>query len=249
MKFGIAVGVSLMLAGGALAQHYGGHRTFGSRSGFGNILFPGTGSPPPLRNPLMQPFTSFAHRLGSTVGGGYGPALTHRFPRNYYATPYYSAPYVVPVYTGGYYTGYAGYAPAPPQPPQEVTVTVQNPAAQQPPVIINQYFGTSGPQGVETQPGATDSNSATSGLRHYQAPIPSFKPPEPAEDAEPTVYLIAYKNHSIYPALGYWMEDDTLHYITLEGSHNRASLELIDVEMSNRLNRERDIDFRLPLRD
>ncbi len=243
MRFAIVVGLSLTLTGGVLAQHFGGHRTFGSRSGFGNVLFPGTGSPPPLRNPLMQSFTSFAHRLGTNVAGR-GIVRPRGIYKGFAAWPYYGLPYVVPVYTAGF--GYAGYAA--PQPPQEIHVTVQGPAQPQPPVIINQYFGTSGGPEAASQAGSAESDSAGPGFHHYQAPVPSIKPPARAREAEPTVYLIAFKDRSIYPALSYWVEDDTLHYLTLEGAHNRASMDLIDVEFSERLNRERGLEFRLAIR-
>jgi hypothetical protein len=57
---------------------------------------------------------------------------------------------------------------------------------------------------------------------------------------------VAFKDGSIYAALSYWLEGTTLHYITLQGSHNRATVDLIDRDLSARLNRERGLDFKLP---
>ena len=54
------------LAAGALAQH---RRTYGSPSGFGNILFPGTGTAPRLGHPFSITDPSFARRLGGIVSG------------------------------------------------------------------------------------------------------------------------------------------------------------------------------------
>ena len=59
-------------------------------------------------------------------------------------------------------------------------------------------------------------------------------------------YLIAYKNHSVYAALAYWVEDDTLHYVTTQNTHNQASLALIDIELTKNLNQARNVPFSVP---
>jgi len=69
-----------------------------------------------------------------------------------------------------------------------------------------------------------------------------------ASDDQPTIYLIAFKDHSIVPALGYWMEGATLHYVSVEHALNQASIELIDRDLSQRLNDERAVEFKLPSR-
>ena len=61
------------------------------------------------------------------------------------------------------------------------------------------------------------------------------------------MYLIAYLGGSIHAALGYWLEGDLLHYTTLQGAHNLVSTNLVDVEFSRRLNRERGVAFELPV--
>jgi hypothetical protein len=60
------------------------------------------------------------------------------------------------------------------------------------------------------------------------------------------VYLIAFKDHTIVQALGFWMEGSTLHYVNNEHSLNQISADLIDRELSQRLNDERGVEFRLP---
>ena len=50
----------------------------------------------------------------------------------------------------------------------------------------------------------------------------------------------------IYAAKAYWVEDRTLNYITVQGSQNSASLDLVDRELSQRLNRNRSVAFGLP---
>ncbi len=65
-------------------------------------------------------------------------------------------------------------------------------------------------------------------------------------DDQPTIYLLAFKDHNIVPALGYWMEGGTLHYVSVEHTMNQASLDLIDRDLTQRLNDERGVEFKLP---
>jgi len=46
--------------------------------------------------------------------------------------------------------------------------------------------------------------------------------------------------------VAYWVDGETLHYFTTGNTHNQASLSLIDRELTERLNRELGIDFKLP---
>ncbi len=238
---GFALG--LILAGTAAAQFVGslygrgpGSRTYGSPSGFGNILFPGTGTAPPLVSPHFHPGPSFGQRLSATITGRPSHLITGPLdPRRAYPVV---IPYVVPVWTG---YGYGLQAPG------QNTVMVVNQPPAQPTVIINQYYRPETARGVVRDYTREElPEPAAPTMRSYQAPVPSH--PEPAAraaEAKPTIYLIAFKNQSIYPALAYWVDGDTLNYITLQGSHNRASLELIDREFSEQLNRERGVEFNL----
>ena len=63
--------------------------------------------------------------------------------------------------------------------------------------------------------------------------------------AKPVVYLLAMKDGGVYSAVAYWLEDTTLHYITPKHDHNHASLELVDRELSDQLNKERKVPFKL----
>jgi endonuclease YncB( thermonuclease family) len=69
---------------------------------------------------------------------------------------------------------------------------------------------------------------------------------EEPETPEPTKYLLAFKDHTIYSAVAYWVDGDTLHYFTAGNTHNQASISLIDHDLTQRLNKESGIDFRLP---
>ena len=65
-------------------------------------------------------------------------------------------------------------------------------------------------------------------------------------DGQPTLYLIAFKDNGIVQALGYWVEDGNLHYVSAGHTLNQVSLDLVDRELSQRLNDERSVEFKLP---
>jgi hypothetical protein len=141
-----------------------------------------------------------------------------------------------PVYYGGYYYPYD----APMAPPQgyesDYGYSAQQPA---PVVILNQNFRPD--NGYQQSP--------------YGAPPPPAPPPPPADqhqdqppagDSSSIIFLIAMKDHTIFPAVAYWVESDTLNYITPQGVRNRVSLDLVDRDFSKQLNKERSLDFALP---
>ena len=139
----------------------------------------------------------------------------------------YGVPY--PVYSnGGYYPGNfnGGYYPEIPYPyeqqfpPPMAGMPLQQPA---PPVMMNQYVPESSPV-----PAADHST-----VQVYQAP--TSRQPEPAETQGSTLF-IALKDGWVYTASDYWVEGGTLHYITTQGKHNQASLDLVDRQASSRLN-------------
>jgi len=164
-----------------------------------------------------------------TIGSGSGRR------RSGYGSTVYAAPYAYSFYVPNYFDSYYGsdyyapqtlypydssaYGPVPLAPPPQV---VAPPA---PPVIINQYFGAT--------PGA------------YSSAPPDASP---SADVQPAVagdnyYLIAYKNHSVYTALAYWVEDKTLNYVTSGNTHNQVSLDLIDLDLTKTLNQARGVPF------
>lgn len=86
-------------------------------------------------------------------------------------------------------------------------------------------------------------------IRDYAFPPDSNPSADAAVQPAPVssvLFLIAMKDHTIYPAVAYWVEDDTLNYITPQGVRNRVSLGLVDRDFSVQLNKERSIDFALP---
>jgi hypothetical protein len=132
-----------------------------------------------------------------------------------------------PLYVGGAYV--PAYAPA--YAPDYSSQTQLNPQQQYsgPPVIINQYFPPPPPEPVTTfyQPGA--------GRQPYAE---EDAPPEQSK-----YYLLAFKDHTVYSALAYWVEDKTLHYVTTQNTHNQASLDLVDLDFTKQLNQDRDVPF------
>ena len=113
-------------------------------------------------------------------------------------------------------------------------------AGPQQPVIINQYFGAPGPP----QGNAPDANTQGAGFQGAGA-NDSQAPGDPIGSPQ-NYYLIAYKNHAVYTALAYWVEDKTLHYVTTQNTHNQASLDLIDLTLTKSLNQHNDVPFAIP---
>jgi hypothetical protein len=138
--------------------------------------------------------------------------------------------YAYPVYVPNYYDGSYFTEPPPPAAQQPNIVVIYPP--QQAPVIVN-----------------------GSGQDYTRQPLTLYQPeatasPEPASAAEAPAaspfYLIAFKNNTIYSAVAYWVDGDTLHYFTSGNTHNQASISLIDRELTARLNRESGVEVKLP---
>jgi hypothetical protein len=201
--------------------------TFGSNTGCGRVIFPGTGHPPAVRNPLSITDPTFAARLGATVGG-FGTRFDWRGYRRFRQP--LVVPYAVPVYVGGY----PDYGYADQQGQQDMM-----PPPQAPQVIINQNFI---PERAE--PVTREYGEDSSGLHVYEAP--GREPVETAEEDNINYYLIAFKDHSIYSAFAYWVEGDTLHYVTPQRAHNQVSISLVDRELTDKLNRDRKLQVKLP---
>jgi hypothetical protein len=212
------------------------------------VVFPGAGTQPPLINSFSFPST-FPDRLGAVVSGFPGwtgaPSRFERFgkfDRFGFAEPAV-IPYPYPVYGGGFDGGYG-------QQPPNVTIVMPPQYAAQPgaPVTINQNFLPEGsrPTIQEYGPGAQESApQGSSGLRMYQAPS-SAQAQAQAPEEDPVTFLIALKDSSVYSAVAYWVEGESLHYITPQGKANQVSLALVDRNLSTRLNKGHKVEFRLP---
>jgi hypothetical protein len=178
-----------------------------------------SGTPYSITNP------AFASSLGATVTGQGGASHAP----HHYRQPMV-LPYAYPVYVGGYGDlGYGydnGYAGEPPQAPQ---------------VIINQNFAPEHATPVIHEYG---DDSSSDGVRVYDAP--GREPVEPAAQDDVDYYLIAFKDHTIFSAFAYWVDGDTLHYVTAQRVHNQASVSLVDRELTAKLNRNHNMQVKLP---
>ena len=241
MRYLVVGMLFLSLCGAAFAQRQGQYWSLG---GFGNVLYPGTGHAP--QTPPGGPF-------GNGVGFGRGVLTAPAFANHPQHRRTAIVPY--PVYYGGFNYGYdpsVGYAPGYGDQAPMVNANAV------PSVVINQNFvpQQAYPQVREYAPSDTNQDQQQSGMKLYQTPPThpyadatqntAEAPARRAADVEPTFYLIAFKDRSIVQALGYWMEGATLHYVSAEHSLNQVSSDLIDRGLSQRLNDERGVEFKLP---
>lgn len=233
MKLLGAVIVAVIAIVPVFAQHYSG-------SGFGNVVFPGggyaaTGNPwgNVVSPAIPQGAAAFATGRGGS--GSYYGGLIPGFRSGTgtgRGTRRGSGVFVYPAYVGGYGYGY-GAAPADQVPADNGGGNAPAP----PPVVINQYFGSAAPADQ-----APADDAAGSNFHYYQAPANT----EAAAPSDSTYYLIAFKDHTIYSAVAYYTEGDTLHYFTSGNVHNQASLALVDRALTEQLNRDRNVEVRLP---
>ena len=220
MKAPIVV-FSLALTTGVFAQNM--------TRGYGGVVFPGGRSS--ASGGVTRSFSGVVYPGGSpsnlVVARPAGPARSTT-NQNFRRTPavrsttsptYVSA---YPVYVGGYDNGYATQEPAPPQRAN--------------PVMIQ-----AGPDGdfttVPQNPNPPIYESPRSQMLTFEE--------EPAAPEAPR-YLLAFKDHTIYSAVAYWADGDTLHYFTNGNTHNQVSLSLVDRPLTERLNKELGTDFSLP---
>jgi hypothetical protein len=197
---------------------------FGARSGAlgGNFASRGMsrplgGIPPPLAGRPGFPSALNRNQQRGFDRGGFDRG------RRGALLPFGYSTYIPNYFDDGSYYDDSGYPPVPQAAPP-VPVNQQ-------PVIINQYFSNGqGSQQVGAPPPPAAGNNTT------QAPGDPI-------GTDQNYYLIAYKNHAVYAALAYWVEDKTLHYVTTQNTHNQASLDLIDIELTKSLNQARDVPF------
>ncbi|MCC6585999.1 MAG: hypothetical protein IT168_04700 [Bryobacterales bacterium] len=206
--------------------------------GFGSVVFPGTGVP--RGNPAIG--SGHIQGLSNSIRGI--PPATGR-PGGYRGGGYIVP---VPVVVGGYGYGYgySGYTQ-----PVQPNVTVVNAPQPSPTVIINQNYAPETARPVLREYNQDSSGNPDPTVSSYQAPVPAV--PEPVKPRivrtvasdKPTIYLIAMKDGTVYSAYAYWIEGDTLHYVTTKHAMNMASVSLVDATVTNQLNQERGVEFKL----
>ena len=103
------------------------------------------------------------------------------------------------------------------------------------------------PAVVITQQYATPVIRETSPLvRPYVPPARMPAVREAPDDRSAVIYLLAFSDHVIRPALAYWIDGGTIHYLGLDKQQRQAPLAAVDRDLSLQLNRERGVPFRLP---
>ena len=174
-------------------------------------------------------FPAGAARLGGTVArqGLWRPPSLPGTRRPATVVMYgYPVAFGFPVYVGGYLDNAYPAEPAPQQQPDIAVIDPSQPA----PAIVDR-FGSDDAQ---------DPTTPTAAAAERQ-PVE-----EPASTNEPSHYLIAFKDHTIYSAVAYWVDGDTLHYFTSGNTHNQVSLSLVDRDLTERLNQESGLEVKLP---
>jgi len=133
----------------------------------------------------------------------------------------YGVPY--PVFIGGGY-----YAPP-------VSGYDYGYAGQPPVAVVNPNFQT---------------DAGTPSLVDYSnIPLPDAAPDvdeNGLRDDQPTIFLIALTDHTVVAAIAYWVDGDTLNWVSRDAKQNHMSLSLVDRDFSKQLNDERHVEFKLP---
>jgi hypothetical protein len=121
-------------------------------------------------------------------------------------------------YAPDQYNDYGGYGSygAPNPTPQVLVISNQPPPA---PVIVQPPPG----------PAAWNTGPATQARKY-----------------EDTLFLLAMNDGTIRAVLAYWVEGATVHYVTMDHEQKQTPLSSLDHSLSERLNRERNVTFRLP---
>ena len=211
--------LALLFAGCLVSAQVGsraaGGVVFANPSGYGNVAFPGTGRP--------QAPVPFASSLGATVAGQ--PLPFHNGTGG--GRRGSVGAYGYPVFVGGGYYDPSAYSQQQQQP--NITIINNPPPVMAPTVVINQNFAAPAPP-----------DEAPLETTHVFQSAPRRELEAAGADANavpaPRYFLIAYKDHSVYSALAYWVEDKTMHYVTPQQTHNQASLDLIDMDFTKKLN-------------
>lgn len=211
--------------------------------GFGRVIYPGTGAPVAIR-PGVPGNPVFVAPGGLAPGGRRGIGHPTHSRATYIPFPvFYGSPYGNPLMNpSGPLTNPYGIYDVPDAATLGTEYDPSVPNQRAPVVIINQNFQpeTVNPNGLPT--------ATTRPAPRQSEPAQLLPRTEVAANEEPTIYQIAMTDSTVLDALAYWVEGDTLAYITTESSLNRVSLGLVDRERSIKLNQERSVEFKLPKR-
>jgi hypothetical protein len=132
-------------------------------------------------------------------------------------------------------------------PPIPQTLVVPSPSS--PPVIFHQTI-------VTGANGQTAPAQAEQTVTSFTAPPAStdFTSPRPAPAAASlgssygpsNLYLIAFKGGSVESALAYWYEDGKVDFVSPDHTIHTVAVSQLDPKLSERINKERGVDFHSP---
>lgn len=228
MRIGLTIAIAMSITWAAVGQVRGVNPTPVVVGTAGSVVHPGS--------PASEPgVTRFPGSVVNPGGGGVHLVVPGQ-NRGQYSTPagqyrsrgVYAYPVYVPSYYDSSYISQQPYITSPNSEPN-VTYVMSQPQPAQPvtPVIINNYYGVQPPSSEMVR---EDRN----------------RPVVEEVQPEPTHYLIAFQDHTVYSATAYWVDGDTLHYFTAGNTHNQVSISLIDRAFTERLNKEAGVEVRLP---
>lgn len=224
--------ISILAAGSVFAQQRGMYGGISTGQMVGTVNDPG-----------------FASRLGATVSGL--PQTSTRIPVN-----------------GGLYGGGGGGNWHQPRGGNRTVVVpygipvgypvpvYEAPQQQQqaPTVVINQYFSNDSnrPHTKEDygevvrhdDHGRTQARS-TPPPAPAPSPAPRRTPEQIAEAERATVTMLAFNDSSVVSAIAYWTQEDTLHFVTKHYEKKTTALDTLDRTLTDQLNKERNVEFRL----
>ena len=76
--------------------------------------------------------------------------------------------------------------------------------------------------------------------------VREYPPAAQSQKYETPLFLVAFKDGTIRAVLAYWVDGATLRYVSMEHEQKQSPLSSVDRELSERLNRERNVTFSLP---
>jgi hypothetical protein len=233
MKRATLFGMLLFVAGQGFAQR-GGGSGFGARIPAG-IGFSGGVSGQRFGIPrvvFQNPYFGFPQQVTGNLGippVGPIPQLLPNFPAANVLTPGLRG--LDGRFGFSPYSGYAGYLPA--------LLAADEPVygyAAAPNIIVLQPIQ----MPVQVQPPPAVVRSA---LHEYKLPAGATGAPAAAP---PPVFTLSMRDGSTRSASVVWFQVGTVHYVDLAGKTEQVPLKAIDRDATERLNREKNIELRLP---
>ena len=117
-----------------------------------------------------------------------------------------------------------------------------------PPVASDYGYTNAAPVAVVNQSFQSDAvNPSIVDYSNVPLPAPDATTDESVfPDDQPTIFLIALTDHTVVAAIAYWVDGDTLNWVSRDAKQNHMSLSLVDRNFSKQLNDQRHVEFKLP---